>query len=80
MQCMCVQPCASHRVTFARLELEVVCFVKHWVLLHEQLLVEFLYYLRGRQKETVLIQGHGKVYIGIRCDLRETTLTVASVR
>lgn len=45
--------CVSYRVTFAGLELEVVCFVKHWVLLHEQLLVELLYYLRERQKEIV---------------------------
>lgn len=50
---MCVQLCASHRVTFAGLELEVVCFVKYRVLLHEQLLVELLYYLRERQTETV---------------------------
>ncbi len=54
---MCVKLCVSHRVTFAGLELEVVCFVKHWVLLHEQLLVELLYYLTGRQKERVVIQG-----------------------
>lgn len=40
----------SHRVTLAGLELEVVCFVKHRVLLHEQLLVELLYYLSRRQK------------------------------
>lgn len=38
--------CASYRVTFAGLELEVVCFVKHWILLHKQLLVELLDYLK----------------------------------
>lgn len=67
---------ASHRVTFAGLELEVVCFVKHWVLLHEQLLVELLYYLRVRRKETVTIHGHRTlVNIGIHCNLSEATLT-----
>lgn len=39
----------SHRVIFTGLELEVVCFVEHGILLHEQLLIELLYYLRGRQ-------------------------------
>lgn len=71
---------ASHRVTFAGLELEVVCFVEHWVLLHEQLLVELLYYLRVRQKETVIIQGRGAfVNNGIHCNLSEATLTAAFV-
>lgn len=52
--CMCMhidtvnmcETCVSHRVTFAGLELEVVCFVKHWILLHKQLLVELLDYLK----------------------------------
>lgn len=48
--------CASHRVIFAGLELEVVCFVEHRVLLHEELLVELLNDLRGRQ-EGRFIQG-----------------------
>lgn len=39
----------SHRVVFTRLELEVLCFVKHRILLHEQLLIELLDYLRKRQ-------------------------------
>lgn len=33
----------SYLVTLTGLELEVVCFVEHRVLLHEQLLVELLY-------------------------------------
>lgn len=39
----------TYRVTFAGLELEVVCFVKHRVLLHEQLLIKLLDYLKERQ-------------------------------
>lgn len=50
---MCVCLYASHRVIFAGLELEVMCFVKHWVLLHEQLLIELLYYLRETQIDII---------------------------
>lgn len=39
----------SHRVVFTGLELEVLRFVKHRILLHEQLLIELLDYLRERQ-------------------------------
>lgn len=53
MKFMCVYLYASHRVIFAGLELEVMCFVKHWVLLHEQLLIELLYYLRETKMDTV---------------------------
>lgn len=42
---------ASHRVALAGLELEVVCFVKHRILLHEELLIELLDYLRGGQTD-----------------------------
>lgn len=42
---------ASYRVALAGLELEVVCFVKHGILLHEQLLIELLDYLRGGQRD-----------------------------
>lgn len=52
-----VQLFQSHRVTVTGLELEVLCFVKHRILLHEQLLVELLYYLREKQKE-VISPGH----------------------
>lgn len=43
--------CESHRVTFTGLELEVVRFVKHRILLHEQLLVVLLHYLKESVKE-----------------------------
>lgn len=42
---------ASYHVALAGLELEVVCFVKHRVLLHEELLIELLDYLRERERE-----------------------------
>ena len=46
--CVCVWACKSHRVTFTGLELEVLCFVKHGVLLHKQLLIELLHHLSGK--------------------------------
>lgn len=52
----CLGYCVSHRVIFTWLELEVLRFVKHRVLLHEQLLIELLYYLRERQI-ILVIQG-----------------------
>lgn len=63
----------SHRVAFAGLELEVVCFVKHWILLHEQLLVELLYYLRERQEETVdLVHLHVSFLLQKTCQYWKT--------
>lgn len=45
----CVKLRVSYRVTIAGLKLEVVCFVEHRVLLHEQLLIELLYYLEEKR-------------------------------
>lgn len=53
MHHQCVQLWDSHHIIFAGLELEVVCLVKYRVLLHEQLLVELLYYLRKEQEQTI---------------------------
>lgn len=42
----------THHVIFTRLELEVLCFVEHWILLHEQLLVVLLYQLQKKKIQT----------------------------